>query len=62
MMVNSVTKFSFMDVMLSFSTLSPICSDTAIAKWPNARREGKTYIIRYFPLPLKTLLCWLVGT
>lgn len=36
---NSVTKFSFIDVMLSFWTLSPICSDTATAKWPNAEKE-----------------------
>lgn len=46
MMVNSVTKLSFIDVMLSFSTLSPMCSDTAIAKWPKARREKK-YLFTY---------------
>lgn len=39
MMVNSVTKLSLIEVMLSFSTLSPICSDTATAKWPNAGKK-----------------------
>lgn len=39
MMENSVTKLSLMDVMLSFSTLSPICSETATAKWPKAAED-----------------------
>lgn len=38
-MVNSVTKLSLIDVMFSFSTLSPICSDTATAKWPKAGKR-----------------------